>query len=97
MAGIACRPPGPRAIDRAVTARSELQDARRIVIKVGSKALAGDGELQRKFAQELAGLAKPKRGFVLVTSGAIAFGMKRLGYRARPKETGKLQAAAAAG
>jgi glutamate 5-kinase len=80
-----------------VTARSELQDARRIVIKVGSKALAADGELPKKFAQELAGLAKPKRGFVLVTSGAIAFGMSRLGYRTRPKETGKLQAAAAAG
>ena len=80
-----------------MTARSELQDARRIVIKVGSKALAGDGELQRKFAQELSGLAKPKRGFVLVTSGAIAFGMSRLGYRTRPKETSKLQAAAAAG
>lgn len=80
-----------------MTARSELQDARRIVIKVGSKALAGDGELQQKFALELSGLAKPKRGFVLVTSGAIAFGMKKLGYRTRPKETGKLQAAAAAG
>jgi glutamate 5-kinase len=59
--------------------------------------LAGDGELQRKFAEQLAGLAKPNRGFVLVTSGAIAFGMSRLGYRTRPKETGKLQAAAAAG
>lgn len=67
------------------------------MIKVGSKALAADGELQQKFAQELSSLAKPKRGFVLVTSGAIAFGMKKLGYRARPKETGKLQAAAAAG
>lgn len=80
-----------------MTARSELTQSRRIVIKVGSKALAGDGELQQKFAQELSGLAGPKRGFVLVTSGAIAFGMSRLGYRSRPKETGKLQAAAAAG
>jgi glutamate 5-kinase len=80
-----------------VTARSELVQSRRIVIKVGSKALAGDGELQQKFAQELSGLTGPKRGFVLVTSGAIAFGMGRLGYRTRPKETGKLQAAAAAG
>ena len=53
------------------------------MIKVGSKALAADHDLQQKFAQELAGLAKPKRGFVLVTSGAIAFGMKRLGYRTR--------------
>jgi len=80
-----------------VTARSELPQSRRIVIKVGSKALAGDGDLQRNFAEQLASLAKPKRGFVLVTSGAIAFGMSRLGYRTRPKETGKLQAAAAAG
>jgi glutamate 5-kinase len=67
------------------------------VIKVGSKALAADADLQRKFAEELSGLAGPKRGFVLVTSGAIAFGMGRLGYRSRPKETGRLQAAAAAG
>jgi glutamate 5-kinase len=80
-----------------VTARSELSQSRRIVIKVGSKALAGDGELQQKFAQELSGLAGPKRRFVLVTSGAIAFGMERLGYKTRPKETAKLQAAAAAG
>jgi glutamate 5-kinase len=80
-----------------VTARTELAQSRRIVIKVGSKALAGDSELQQKFAQELSGLAGPKRGFVLVTSGAIAFGMGRLGYKTRPKETGKLQAAAAAG
>lgn len=80
-----------------MTARSELQQSRRIVIKVGSKALAADGDLQKNFAQQLAALAKPKRGFVLVTSGAIAFGMSRLGYRTRPKETGKLQAAAAAG
>lgn len=80
-----------------MSARSELLNSRRIVIKVGSKALAGDVDLQRKFAEELAGLAQPKRGFVIVTSGAIAFGMSRLGYRTRPKETGKLQAAAAAG
>ncbi len=80
-----------------MTVRSELTQSRRIVIKVGSKALAADGELQRKFAEELSELAGPKRGFVLVTSGAIAFGMSRLGYRSRPKETGKLQAAAAAG
>jgi glutamate 5-kinase len=93
----ACRPPRAQAIDALVTARSELQQSRRIVIKVGSKALAADGELQQKFAAELAALSSPKRGFVLVTSGAIAFGMSKLGYRTRPKETGKLQAAAAAG
>ena len=44
-----------------MTARSELQQSRRIVIKVGSKALAADGELQKNFAQQLAALAKPKR------------------------------------
>ena len=80
-----------------MTARSDLAQSRRIVIKVGSKALAADGELQQNFATQLSQLAATKRGFVLVTSGAIAFGMSRLGYRTRPKETGKLQAAAAAG
>src|SRR3954454_10499828 len=38
-----------------------------------------------------------KRSVVLVSSGAIALGTQRLGYPSRPKETAKLQAAAAAG
>jgi glutamate 5-kinase len=48
-------------------------------------------------ASELAEFCKRDYGFVLVTSGAIAIGCARLGYRTRPKEMAKLQAAAAAG
>jgi glutamate 5-kinase len=77
--------------------RSELASARRVVVKVGSRALARDGEAQRRVAAEIAELLRQKRSCVLVSSGAIAIGCDRLGYRTRPKEMPKLQAAAAAG
>jgi glutamate 5-kinase len=48
-------------------------------------------------ASELATFCKRGYSFVLVTSGAIAIGCKRLNYPTRPKEMAKLQAAAAAG
>jgi glutamate 5-kinase len=42
-------------------------------------------------------MSAERRSFVIVTSGAIAIGCERLGYRSRPKEMARLQAAAAAG
>ena len=78
-------------------ARALLTRARRIVVKVGSNALRQDPELPERLAREMAGLAAAKRSFVLVSSGAIALGRRRLGYRTRPKEMSRLQAAAAAG
>jgi glutamate 5-kinase len=77
--------------------RAELKNARRIVVKVGSRSLATDGELIPRLARELAELRAAKRSVVLVSSGAIALGAQRLGYGGRPKETARLQAAAAAG
>jgi glutamate 5-kinase len=76
--------------------RARLGRARRIVIKIGSRGLAGDLELPRRLAAEIAAHAAG-RAFVIVSSGAIALGCARLGYRTRPKEMPKLQAAAAAG
>jgi glutamate 5-kinase len=81
----------------AVSARSDLEKARRIVVKIGSRTLTGDPELPSKLATQIAELGQPKRGFVIVTSGAIALGVARLGYRQKPKEVALLQAAAAAG
>lgn len=78
-------------------ARPELSNARRIVVKVGSRSLATDTELIPRLAREIAELKAAKRSIVLVSSGAIALGVQRLGYGTRPKETGRLQAAAAAG
>jgi len=80
-----------------VSGRSELTRARRIVIKIGSSSLASEPELINRLAEEIAALGKDERTVVVVSSGAIALGCHRLGYRTRPKEIAKLQAAAAAG
>jgi glutamate 5-kinase len=78
------------------SARAALVKAQRIVVKVGSRSLANDDDLIASIARQIAE-ATGKRSFVVVTSGAIALGAARLGYRKRPKEMPKLQAAAAAG
>jgi glutamate 5-kinase len=78
-------------------ARAGLSKAQRIVVKIGSRALAGERDLVAELGRQLAELDDGKRSFVIVTSGAIALGCARLGYRKRPKEMAKLQAAAAAG
>ena len=77
--------------------RSHLQKARRLVVKVGSRSLAAEDTSQRRVAEAIARLLAAGRSSVLVSSGAIAIGCRRLGYRARPKEMSRLQAAAAAG
>jgi glutamate 5-kinase len=71
--------------------------APRVVIKIGSRALAADPELPRHVAGQVAAFAARGHSFVIVSSGAIAVGCERLGYGRRPKEMGKLQAAAAVG
>jgi glutamate 5-kinase len=78
-----------------VDARAQLPRARRVIVKIGSRTLAGDGGVFERLADSIA--ARRHASFVVVSSGAIALGMKKLGYRARPKEMAKLQAAAAAG
>ena len=82
--------------------RSVLAGARRIVVKVGSSLVTDEGrglDVQAigNWCRQLAGLAGQGRDVVMVSSGAIAEGMKRLGWTARPKELPKLQAAAAVG
>jgi glutamate 5-kinase len=78
-------------------ARAALQKAQRIVVKVGSRSVAGDDALVPALARQIAAHSSERRSFVVVTSGAIALGWSRLGYRRRPKEMPKLQASAAAG
>jgi glutamate 5-kinase len=80
-----------------MNARDELTRARRLVVKVGSRVLASDQELIPRLAREIAAVMAGGRSVVLVSSGAIALGSQRLGYASRPKETRRLQAAAAAG
>ncbi|MFN5049677.1 glutamate 5-kinase [Roseateles sp.] len=79
-----------------------LKDARRIVVKVGSSLVTNEGrgvdaEAIGNWCRQLAALAAQGRELVMVSSGAIAEGMKRLGWATRPKEVHELQAAAAVG
>jgi glutamate 5-kinase len=79
-----------------------LKGARRIVVKVGSSLVTNEGrgvdaQAIGNWCRQLALLAQQGREVVMVSSGAIAEGMKRLGWRARPKELHELQAAAAVG
>jgi glutamate 5-kinase len=79
-----------------------LRNARRIVVKVGSSLVTNEGkgvdaEAVGNWCRQLAVLARQGRELVMVSSGAIAEGMKRLGWTTRPKELNELQAAAAVG
>ena len=80
-----------------MVARPDLVKTRRLVVKIGSRTIAADPEFPAKLARQLAQLAESKTSAVVVTSGAIALGWSRLGYRAKPKEVALLQASAAAG
>jgi glutamate 5-kinase len=79
-----------------------LRDARRIVVKVGSSLVTNDGRGLDEVAigewcRQMAHLIQDGREVVMVSSGAIAEGMKRLGWTTRPKAIQELQAAAAVG
>jgi glutamate 5-kinase len=81
--------------------RREVARARRLVVKIGSSLLAPGGELNRRFigdlARQTATLTRSGRQVLIVTSGAIAAGLRPLGLAGRPTELPLLQAAAAAG
>jgi glutamate 5-kinase len=81
---------------------SALKTARRIVVKVGSSLVTNEGrgldeEAIGQWSEQLAALVKDGRELIMVSSGAVAEGMKRLGWTVRPKEINELQAAAAVG
>ena len=79
-----------------------LRDARRIVVKVGSSLVTNEGRgldeaAIGEWCRQMALMAKDGREVIMVSSGAIAEGMKRLGWATRPQEIHALQAAAAVG
>ena len=83
-------------------AASVLRNARRIVVKVGSSLVTNEGRgLDERaigeWSRQLAILVRDGREVIMVSSGAIAEGMKRLGWTSRPREINELQAAAAVG
>jgi len=82
--------------------KSLLTNSQRIIIKVGSSLVTNHGEgLDQKaiasWVEQIAHLVKSGKEIVLVTSGAVAEGMQRLGWKARPTLINELQAAAAIG
>jgi glutamate 5-kinase len=77
--------------------RAFLTRARRVIVKIGSSSLTVDETAATRLAEEVASFVTKGYSFVIVTSGAIAIGCGRLGYRTKPKEMARLQAAAAAG
>nr|WP_315490489.1 glutamate 5-kinase [uncultured Rhodoferax sp.] len=79
-----------------------LRDAKRVVVKVGSSLVTNDGQGLDEVAigewcRQMAHLMRDGREVIMVSSGAIAEGMKRLGWSVRPKAIQELQAAAAVG
>ena len=88
---VSAGPPG------AIVAR-----AHRLVVKVGSSLVTGNGRgidhaAVGRWAEQIAALKAAGRELLLVSSGAIAEGMQRLGWAKRPAAIHALQAAAAVG
>lgn len=82
--------------------RARLGDAKRWVIKIGSALLTNDGKGLDKSAiagwvEQIVALRNQGKEVVLVSSGSVAEGMTRLGWRNRPQALHELQAAAAVG
>jgi glutamate 5-kinase len=80
-----------------VDERDKLRRARRVVIKIGSSTLASDAAVYARIAAAVVEARHEGRGVVIVSSGAIALGVRRLGWKTKPKQMAGLQAAAAAG
>src|SRR5574338_75672 len=81
---------------------SPVQQAKSLVVKVGSGLVTGEGrgldaEAIGRWTGQIAELVRGGRKLVLVSSGAIAEGMQRLGWARRPQTIHELQAAAAVG
>jgi glutamate 5-kinase len=82
--------------------QSVIRNARRLIVKVGSSLVTNDGKgldhaAIAKWASQIAILRAAGKEVVLVSSGAIAEGMQRLGFDRRPTAIHELQACAAVG
>ncbi len=81
---------------------SVFTDAKRLIVKVGSGLVTNQGQgldhaALSRWAEQIAQLRHTGYEVVLVSSGAIAEGMQRLGWKKRPHALHELQAAAAVG
>jgi glutamate 5-kinase len=92
--------------ERSEDTRAPLREARRLVVKVGSRSIVGasldegaapGGGRFASIADQVAVLRAEGRSVVIVSSGAVALGRGKLGFSARPKAIAELQACAAVG
>ena len=79
-----------------------LKKSKRIVIKIGSSLLINEGKVIRKkwlieFAKDIKELIKQKKNIILVSSGAIALGCKKLNLNKKNLKLDKSQAVASVG
>lgn len=82
--------------------RADFPRTRRIIVKIGSALLTGGGRgldlsAVTAWVSQIAQLCRSGRQVVLVSSGAVAEGMSRLGWKVRPRSLHQLQAAASVG
>lgn len=82
--------------------RDLVKNAKRVVIKIGSALLTNDGkgldsDVMAMWVKQMAAMREQGCDVVLVSSGAVAEGMNRLGWKKRPECLHELQAAAAVG
>lgn len=82
--------------------KSVIERAQRVIVKVGSSLVTNEGRgldhaAIAKWADQIARLRRMGKQVVLVSSGAVAEGMQRLGFEKRPAEIHALQACAAVG
>ncbi|MCZ2407753.1 MAG: glutamate 5-kinase [Burkholderiales bacterium] len=96
------RPAAALAEVPAADAVAPLLEGRRIVVKVGSSLVTNEGRglderAISEWGAQIAELRALGKEVVMVSSGAVAEGMKRLGWAKRPKAMHELQAAAAVG
>jgi len=89
-------------VKKSLRYREILIDARRVVIKIGSRVLVQktgrpDRRRMRGLTADIAGIQKGGRDVVVVTSGAVGTGMEALGMKERPATLPEQQMAAAVG
>lgn len=87
--------------NRHLERRGILSPVRRLVVKVGSGVLTGDDGLNTRvmsnLAEDIMSLRKDGREVILVSSGAISAGLRKINKSRRPKSISQQQAIAAIG
>jgi glutamate 5-kinase len=82
--------------------RKQLSESQRWVVKIGSSLITNEGQgldtaAINSWAEQIAALRNQGKELLLVSSGAVAEGMARMGWNKRPRALHELQAAAALG